>query len=217
MTSDSNQKTGSTADPARASWFQRRVLAGNRLHRWLIVILAVGCAGLYVWRMVTVHQLRSALDTERAALQAQVQGEVTAQMRAALRVTGWSLRWAASQAMDRDDTSGIDAQITRMVKEGPVELIAVLDGDGAIRVATNKKLEGTMGSVAFPGVSLAATDVTVAEHEEGLVVVAPLERSLGTAVLFYDEPALAKVEAPAEAPAEAPEAAEAPQPAEAQE
>ena len=190
MTTETNEKTASAPTTARPSWFQRKVLTGNRLHKWLIVLLAVGCAGMYGWHLWRTHELRGQLDQERTAMKNKVEGAIQDQMEASLRVTGMGLSWAATQAMQRDDLTGIDTHITRMVKEGPVTLIAVVDREGVVRVATNKKLEGQPASAGFPGVSLTVTELTVTERGAELVLVAPLEYGLGSAVLVYDWPDL---------------------------
>jgi hypothetical protein len=206
MTSDANSPNPPTqksvSGTAKPSWLQRRILSGNRLHKWLIVLLAAGCLGLYVWHMVSTSQLRDTLAEERAALKTQAEGMVGAQTQASLRVTGLAMSWAATQSMQREELSLIDTHITRMVKEGPVKLIAVLDGTGQVRVSTNKKLEGRPGSAEFPGAPLTATELTVVEHGGGLLVVAPLEYALGTVVMVYDKPVLPT--APPAAPATTP-------------
>lgn len=190
MTTEANQKTASTPATIRPSWFQRRVLTGNRLHKWLIVLLAAGCAGLYGWHLWSEHELRGQLDQSRAAMQQRIEGAIQTQMETSLRITGMGLSWAATQAMQRDDLGGIDTHITRMVKEGPVKLVAVVDRESVVRVATNKKLEGQPASTALPGAPLAATELTVVEHGAELLLVAPLEYGLGRVVLVYDWPDL---------------------------
>lgn len=190
MTIEANEKTASAPTTARPSWFQRKVLTGNRLHKWLIVLLAAGCAGLYGWHLWTVHELSGQLDQERTAMKSQIEGAIQKQMESSLRVTGMGLGWAATQAMQGDNLDGIDKHITRMVKEGPVSLIAVIDRDGVVRVATNKKLEGQTASAELPGVPLTATELTVVERGAELVLVAPLDYGLGSVVLVYDWPDL---------------------------
>lgn len=180
-----------SATPAvKESWMRRRILNGNRLHKWLIVVLALGCVGLYGFHVVATHQLEEEIAAERATLATQANLAVEDQMQASLRVAGLGLSWAATQAMQREDLTSIDAHTARMVKEGPVTLIAVLDSDGVVRVATNKKLEGKAGATAFAGAPLTATDLTVWESGAEMTVVAPLEFTLGTAVLVYDRPSI---------------------------
>jgi hypothetical protein len=201
MTVDANPNNASGVPAARPSWVKRRILSGNRLHKWLILLLAAGGLGLYGWHMWSMNELRDALAKERAAMQTQVEGTLGAQAQTSLRLTAMALSWAASQAMQREELSAVDEHITRMVKEGPVKLIAVLDRDGLVRVSTNKKLEGTPGSTTLPGAPLAATEPTVVERGAELMVVAPLDYALGAAVLVYDKPALPGAQPPA-APAQ---------------
>ncbi len=223
MTTETNQKTASAPTSARPSWFQRRILTGNRLHKWLIVLLAAGCAGLYGWHLWTTHEMRGQLDQEQTAMKNKIEGAIQVQMETSLRVTGLGLSWAATQAMQRDDLTGIDAHITRMVKEGPVTLIAVVDREGVVRVATNKKLEGQAASTALPGAPLAAAELTVVEQGAELLLVAPLEYGLGRVVLVYDwpdlmaEPALGAVKpaTPTQATTPAPTQATTPAPTQA--
>lgn len=187
---EANEKTASAPTTARPSWFRRKVLTGNRLHKWLIVLLAGGCAGLYGWHLWRMNELSGQRDQDRLALKSQVEDAIQRQMEVSLRITGMGLSWAATQAMQGSNLDGINTHITRMVKEGPVKLVAVVDREGVVRVATNKKLEGQPASAEFPGVPLAATELTVIERGAELVLVAPLEYGLGSAVLVYDWPDL---------------------------
>lgn len=190
MTVDAKPNETSNVTSARPSWLRRRVLDGNRLHKWLILILAAGALGVYGWHLWSAKQLRDTLAAERAAMTAQVESLAMAQTRSSLRLTAMALSWGASQAMQRNELTTVDEHITRMVKVGPVKEVAVLDADGLVRVSTNKKHQDQPGSAAFPGVSLAATEPTVTERDAELLVVAPLDYALGTAVLVYDRPAL---------------------------
>ncbi|HWN70780.1 MAG TPA: hypothetical protein VNM90_24230 [Haliangium sp.] len=190
MTVDANQNKASDVSAARSSWLQRRVLSGNRLHKWLILLLVAGGLGLYGWHWWSMNQLRDGLAKESAARHTQVQSLIDAQTQSSLRLTAMALSWAASQAMQREELTAMDEHITRMVKVGPVKLIAVLDRDGLVRVSTNKKLEGTPGATALPGAPLTAKEPTVVERGDELVMVAPLDYALGTAVLIYDRPTL---------------------------
>jgi hypothetical protein len=199
MTVDANQNKASDVTAARPSWLRRRVLSGNRLHKWLILLLAVGGLGLYGWHLWSMRELHDALAKERVAMKTQVEGMVDAQTQSSLRLTAMALSWAASQAMQREELTAVDEHITRMVKEGPVKLIAVLDRDGLVRVSTNKKLEGQAGSAAFPAAPLAAKEPTVVPNGAELVVVAPLDYALGSAVLVYERPTLPGAPPPATA------------------
>jgi hypothetical protein len=190
MTVDANQNKASDVTAARPSWLRRRILNGNRLHKWLILLLAAGGLGLYGWHMWSMDQLRDALGKERTAMATQVEGMVDAQTQTSLRLTAMALSWAASQAMQRQELTLVDEHITRMVKEGPVKVIAVLDRDGLVRVSTNKKHQDQPGSAAFPGASLTAKEPAVVERGTELLVVAPLDYALGTVVLVYDRPTL---------------------------
>lgn len=185
-----NEKTASAPTTARSSWLQRKLLTGNRLHKWLIVLLAAGCAGLYGWHLWRMNELSGQRDQERAAMENKLKDAIQRQMEVSLRITGMGLSWAATQAMQGSNLDSINTHITHMVKEGPVKLVAVVDREGVVRVATNKKLEGQAASAGFPGVPLTATELTVVERGAELVLVAPLEYGLGSAVLVYDWPDL---------------------------
>lgn len=202
---DATQNKASDVTAARPSWLQRRVLSGNRLHKWLILLLALGGLGLYGWHMWSTRELHDAFARERAALKTQVDDMIGVQTQSSLRLTAMALSWAASQAMQREEYTAVDEHITRMVKEGPVKLVAVIDRNGMVRVSTNKKLEGQTGTAAFATAPLTAKEPTVAEQGAELVVVAPLDYALGTAVLVYDRPGVpgATPAAPAAQPAPA--------------
>ena len=200
MTVDANPPKASHVTASRSSWLQRRVLSGNRLHKWLILVLVAGVLGLYGWHAWRVHELRGAQELERSTMTTQVEGAVDAYTASSLRVTAMALGWAASQAMQREDLPAMNVHLERMVKEGPVKVIAVLGGDGLVRVSTNKKHEGMSGSAAFPDAPLTATELTVREHGAELTVVAPLDDALGAAVLVYDRLTLPDAQA-ATAPA----------------
>ncbi|WP_428268276.1 hypothetical protein [Haliangium sp.] len=194
MTTDSNEtaeKGRRKAGIGRSSWVRRQLIDGNRLHRWLIGLLAVGWLATLGWHLVRASQIQAAVDEERSALQEEVLGP---SIRASLRVTGLALGWAASESMARGDIDAIEERITRMVKEGPVLHIGVIDAEGLVRVATNKKLEGKPAAVAFPGIPLDVTELEIMDADPGGVInvvipLVPEHERLGLAVMSYAGPA----------------------------
>ncbi len=201
---------GEPSGPPRTPWLRRRVLDGNRLHKWLVAILAIALVGTWGFHLYTVQRLSGQVAEERQRLYDEVLGE---EARSAVEAIGVALGWGAAEALGRDDMATIDATITRLVKVGPVLQVAVLDADSVVRVATNKKLEGVAGARAFPGLPLAAAKLTVfggATDDGPLVVVAPLypagERDpsarVGVAVLSYARPAPGPTPLRARPPAE---------------
>lgn len=182
--------SGVAAKPARRG-IRSRLLDGNRLHKVLIILLALGCITLYVWHEVEMRQVRAHMATEMTALQVSQNAALAEQANTSLRLAGHALGWGATQSLLQSDLAGIDAHITRMVKVAPVTLIAVIDQEGTVRVATNKKLEGQSAATVFPGLPLEVEEVTVQEQDQELVVVAPLMKDgnrIGSAVLTHVRP-----------------------------
>ena len=185
------RSSGAPSKPAKRG-IRSRLLDGNRLHKVLIILLALGCITLYVWHEVEMRQVRSHVETEMAALQVSHNQALAEQAEISLRLVGHPLGWAATQSLLQGDLAGIDARITRMVKVAPVSVIAVVDDEGTVRVATNKKLEGQPAATVFPGLPLEVEEVTVQEQDDELVMVAPLLQDgnrIGSAVLAYAQPA----------------------------
>jgi hypothetical protein len=179
---------GPGAAPARPG-LRARILHGNRLHKVLIVILAVGLLSLYVWHLVTTSQVRSQLEAHMAASEERYTRSLTDQAATSLRLTGHALGWAAASDLGEANLGAIDGHITRMVRVGPVTVIAVADQEGTVRVSTNKKLEGQRAAAVFPGLPLEAEDVGVVDRDGEMVLVAPMIENgnrLGVAVLVYD-------------------------------
>ncbi len=173
-------------DPSGHSWLRRRFIDGNGVHKILIVMLALGCAGLYGWQVWQAYEAEQARDGELATMRAALQSEFDGKAASSLRLTGSALGWAAATDLARDNLAAIDRELTRLVKEEGVTRLAVIDGNGVVRVCTNKKLEGQTATEAFPGVAFDVDEIATVSADDERLLVVPLmydNARVGTAVL----------------------------------
>jgi len=87
-----------------------------------------------------------------------------------------------------NNTSNIDAYMTKLVQEKYVRRIVFADVRGVVVASTNVKLDGESATIALPGVDLVATRPRVDRAGSDLRLVVPVtafERQIGTLVLDY--------------------------------
>jgi hypothetical protein len=174
--------TGGLAAALRRRW--RLYLAGT-----VVVVLALVVGAVYVWKTVAVRRLEARLSAERSASTSAQHQALTTQARDLLRLTARPLAWAVRAEMLRNNLGQVDDYFREFVRERGVAALILVDKDGRIALATNRKLE-TQSAEAFVAKSLLdSSDVAVEEAGTTLRLVVPImgfDRRLGTLVVDYD-------------------------------
>ena len=151
---------------------------------------AVVLAGLLVWQIVGNAQTKRAFKKQRAEMAAAHASLQIDQAEQLLRTSGSLLAAAIHGPLAAGDFETIETVIKALVVERQIELVAVADQNGIVRISTNHKLEGQTLSEAFPGVLLEPA-VVVTKHEASLVVATPVvdsEQTVGHAVISFALP-----------------------------
>jgi len=161
----------------------------TKFYLTIIVILIVAVIVVFFWKELAVRRAVAHYEEERAGIVEQTRTALVDQTREMLRLSAIPLGWSVRTEMIKENYHQIDDYMQRFVKEPHVSRIALVDYEGSIQIATDKKLEGQRADSAFPSVLLEVGKVTV--HDEGtdeVFVAVPIlsyDARLGTLVLAY--------------------------------
>ncbi len=179
---------------------QARSLVGSFRRRWRLYLtlsavgaLILAAAGVYVWQNVTVRQLQARFAAERNASTSAQRQALTTQARDLLRLTARPLAWAVRAEMLRDNLGQVDDYFREFVRERGVSSLILVDKNGKIVLATNRKLETQAGDSVVAKNLLESNEVAIEETGTTLRMVVPVmsfDRRLGTLVIDYDAQAL---------------------------
>jgi hypothetical protein len=128
---------------------ERGKLIPARFLLWTIGIFAVLLVGLYFWKEIEVGTRTREIEQQRDRLAAEMEqleeelGQASARrveelLRALAIPVGWAVR---NEAVDKNFDK-IEEYAVRLVKEPPVQRVVFAMPDGAIRVTTDRKLQG---------------------------------------------------------------------------
>lgn len=171
---------------SRKSWRQR--------HKgWLIVILILVLAGLalFIWKEIEVNRYAKDLDRQQTYYQEELNSHLNQEREHYLKLVMKPLVWAIRTEMLDEDYSQINQYLTNFVRqEENAQLLLVIDEEGTIRSATDKKMEGSEFSKHYEPSYLEANDVQVSTLEDNrFLVTAPIvnyNSRLGTLALVYE-------------------------------
>jgi hypothetical protein len=183
----------------------------TKFYLTIVVILILALVGLYLWKEVAVRGAALRYEAERAEIVERTRTALVDQTREMLRLSAVPLGWSVRTEMIKENYHQIDDYLQRFVKEPHVSRIALVNYEGSIQIATDKKLEGQRADSVFPRSILEVGKVTV--HDEGtdeVLVAVPIlsyDARLGTLVLAYSLSSVSD-KLPAPAPEDEPAAAE---------
>lgn len=189
---------------------------GRNVRIGIVAALIVAIGVVYVWKEVSVGQVRAELTAERDSLHQRALRALEGRTAELLRLSAVPLGWAVRSGVQRRDLGAVGGFLDEFVQEPGVRG-AVLAGPGdSILAATDSNLEGQPFSAHFPGelLRLSEPGVSGPEGPAGFYRVAvPIlgpTRSLGVLVVEYaPEETLPLLPSPAEEePAGGPAAAE---------
>jgi len=161
----------------------------TKFYLTIIAILIVAVIVVFLWKEISVRGVSARYEEERAGIVEQTRTALVDQTREMLRLSAVPLGWSVRTEMIRENYHQIDDYMQRLVKEPHVNRIALVDYEGSILIATDKKLEGQKADSVFPSSILEVGKVTV--HDEGteeVLVAVPIlsyDARLGTLVLAY--------------------------------
>jgi len=161
----------------------------TKFYLTIIAILVIALIAVFLWKEIAVRGAVARYEAERAGIVEQTRKALVDQTREMLRLSAIPLGWSVRTEMIKENYHQIDDYLQRFVKEPHVSRIAVVNYEGSIRIATDKKLEGQRAASVFPSSILEVGKVTVLDEGAGEVFVAvPIlsyDARLGTLVLAY--------------------------------
>lgn len=189
---------------------------GRNVRIGVVAALIVAIGVVYVWKELSVGQVRTELTAERDSLHRRALRAVEDRTAELLRLSAVPLGWAVRSGVQRRDLGAVGGFLDEFVQEPGVRGAVLAAPGDSILVATDSNLEGRAFSAHFPGelLRLSEPDVTGPDGAAGLYRVAvPIlgpTRSLGVLVVEYAPEASLLLLPPAEeeAPPVAPPAAE---------
>jgi hypothetical protein len=155
----------------------------------VIATLALVALGIYAWNFVTVGRLRAGFEAERARSSTAQKQALTGQARALLRLSARPLAWSVRGELLRGNLGQIDDYFREFVRERGVSSLLLVDKDGRIALATNRKLETQPADSVLSKALLESPDVAFEEAGTALRMAVPVmgfDRRLGTLVVDYD-------------------------------
>lgn len=184
---------GGTADDGAGASGPPRPLSRQRLILYvgggLIAALALLAVAIYAWNLVTVGRLRDRFEAERAQSSSAQKQALTGQARELLRLSARPLAWSVRAELLRGNLSQIDDYFREFVRERGVTSLLLVDKDGRIALATNRKLETQPAASFVARPLLDASEVVVEESGATMRMAVPVmgfDRRLGTLVIDYD-------------------------------
>lgn len=175
-------------------------LQSVRLPLWVSLVLAVLLVFLYLSKQMALsaaearleserQQLSSQFAAEKAALLARANAAIAENSQAAHLLFGKSLSWAVRGELMRGNLGEIDQFLGELVRNDRVQQALVVDRDGRIVLASDRKLQGASFTEHFPAGLLGAPDVAISDGEEGtkqlVMPVQGLNARLGSVLVVY--------------------------------
>lgn len=162
----------------------------SKKYFYIIVVLLVSLAGMYLWKTIAEKNVREEQESRRLQWVETTRQTITEKTRHFLRLATIPLVWAIKAEMLKENYEQINEFLIQFVKEPHIKQILVAKIDGMVVVATDKKLEGAAFSSLYPGEFLEKNETVVAEDEKGnILIVSPImafNRKLGIFFMVYE-------------------------------
>ena len=157
---------------------------------WTLVVAAL--AGTGIWYYWQIKEELMSKSSEISRLEYQMEHEQTRSLarkdsfmfELIMEPFGWTIR----NELLSDNLDQIHQYLSQYVKHTSIELIAVIDDQGTIISATDKKIEKRKFTNVFPGHELDKTELTIDRKENRLYIAQPLmgfDRPIGSIFLVF--------------------------------
>lgn len=181
----------SVAEPGGGNGAPPGATRGRNFRIGVVAALIVAIGAVYVWKEVSVGQVRTELTAERDSLHRRALLAIEERTAELLRLSAVPLGWAVRSGVQRRDLGAVEGFLDEFVQEPGVRAAVVAGPGDSILVATDSNLRGRPFSAHFPGelLRLSEPGVSGPEGPAGLYRVAvPIlgpTRSLGVLVVEY--------------------------------
>ena len=154
----------------------------------VVAVLLVAIAGVYVWKLVAVSDVRSEMAARRDSLLADSRQELEERTEELLRLSGVPLAWALRPELIRRNYDQVNAYTSEFVQEPGIERVVLGTPADSILVATDKRLEGRAFTSVLPAELLEIRNPRVERLDGEIRLSVPVlgpTRALGILVVSY--------------------------------
>ena len=164
--------------------------ASTKFFLTVIVVLVIALGVVYVWKVLAVRGASQELEAELERLTGQTRSALVDQTREMLLLSAVPLSWSVRTEMIKENFDQIDDYMQRYVKEPNVARVVLINHEGSVQIATDKKLEGQAADAVFPPGVLEVSKATVIEPADSGEMLAAIpilsyDARLGTLVVVY--------------------------------
>jgi hypothetical protein len=185
--------------PDRGSWKTSFATAARNWHFIVILALLLLIALMYYWNTAAEKKAETEIGKQKSSLTERAVRIVSGKNKALVRLTAIPLSWAVRPEMIRGNYENIDQYFRFLIREDRFKAIVLAGSDGAIIVATDKRMEGSKLAKIYPQSVPEQPETKVIPLDNGeLMAVTPvtgLTGRLGTLILVYS-PGVVSLEAP---------------------
>jgi hypothetical protein len=155
---------------------------------FLLLLLVVLVAGMYVWKTLAVRSLERQMEVQRSEMLVEQGRALNAQAQKMLRLTALPLAWAVRSEMMRGNLDPVDDYFRELIRKPGVLLIALINKEDKVVLATNRKLETQSADGLFSKAIRDADDIVIEDSDPLLrlgVPIMSLNEKLGVLVMDY--------------------------------
>lgn len=163
--------------------------AKSKLCLWVILLLVVVAAGIFIWKVISENQMTRKMESQRITLIERSQEFLDRKTIDMLDLMAVPFVWAVRREMIRANYDQINEYLTQFVKKASIKSVVVVEADGKISVATDRKQEDKDFSSYYPLEYLETEEIEIINDDDGYIqIIAPimgLNRRIGTLLITF--------------------------------
>jgi len=155
----------------------------------LFLLLAGGVVLVYYLGELKLKQAAERATLEKQRYERVLDERSVAIQRSDIRLFAVPLAWSVRRELIRENYGQIDEYFNELVKKKQFGALMLLDSTGTVKVATDRKIQGSAFSGLYPGLDSGTEQIVSYPLSEGsslfLVPVMGLNARIGTIVFVY--------------------------------
>ena len=155
----------------------------------LILLLSGALALVYFLEEQKLRQATEQAAREKRQYQEALDNRALELQRADVRLFAVPLAWAVRRELMQENYGQIDEYFSDLIRRKQFRVVMLLDPDGTVRVASDRKLQGSAFSGLYPGMSTVSQEIVSHALSKGsslfLVPVMGLNARIGTIAFVY--------------------------------
>lgn len=174
-------------EPTRSKF--RQHLSENRWFYVFILLLFILCGYLFISKMLAAKEHRQQLQQTKDKYEQELNTALLINAERQLTLMMKTFVWAVRSSMLRNNLDEVDQYFNQLIQEKKITDIVLVDSQGSILVATNKKYEGQPFANYYPSTVLMQDDVHFSQEGNKYYISAPvmsLNTRLGTLLVVYE-------------------------------